>query len=160
MYARLKRLIANVEITLRELRDPAVVAFLHFDGLEPTPILEACMRKHLERWCPRIPRITLLGAIPPAGGLELSMKLFKLVESIELIRRELEQPTMLDFLDIGDAEPLPTTSFVSALNEVTRRAHHALSSSSLVNKKGKAKSGAGRAMPPLGSLPRAFCAAG
>ncbi len=156
VYARLKKLIANVEAALQELRDPAVVAFLNFADLEPIPIPAAGMEQRLQRWSVRI---TLLGSIPPAGGLELSIKLFKLVEGIELIRRELEQPALTEFLEIDDPGPLPTASLVSALKEIAGRAQYALSSPCLVDKTGHAKSGSGRALPPMGSSPRAFCAA-
>ncbi len=115
--------------------------------------------KHLQRWSYSIMLNGSVHSIQP-GRAEVKARLGKLVASADLMQRELQDTTIIEFLqieDLGTVENL--TNVIVALQDIRRRANFALSSSALSTKSGKTKAGRSRALPPKASSPRAGCAA-
>lgn len=154
--ARLKKLINAIELVDREIRASDVLELLLVEELGAWPAtasIDAVLREIRRRADIASSRLTVLDT-----GLD--ERLEKLADAAGLVTRELREPAISEFLCPEQREPAPANSeFGAALVETRRQAEAALLSSYLATKAGKTKAGAGRALPPAATSPRAFCAA-
>jgi hypothetical protein len=155
--ARLRKLSEAVELAQRELHDPDVIPPLLAEEFGPLPDnagVDAVLKDIGRRADVASSRLGLLGT-----GLDV--RLGALSDSLNLIARELQDPELSAFLKAEQiiGPPAPTIKLDALLKEIGRQADAALLSPYLVNEAGQAKAGRGRALPPMASRPRAFCAA-
>jgi hypothetical protein len=99
-------------------------------------------------------RIDLLGT-----GVDLRLE--HLSDGLKLIGQELRDSELSEFLAAEQIIGLPasTIQLGALLKEIGRQADAALSSTYLATEAGQTKAGRSRALPPMASRPRAFCAA-
>jgi hypothetical protein len=155
--ARLKKLSEAAESVGRELHDSVVVTPLLADEFGPLPNnagVDTVLQEIRRRVDVASSRLDLLGT-----GLD--ERLEGLSDGIKLIARELQDPELSGFLRAEESigPPAPTKVLGALLKEIRRQADAALLSPYLANEAGKTKAGRGRALPPMASTPRAFCAA-
>jgi len=155
--ARLKKLGEAAKSAGRELHDSAVVEPLlagEFGPLSQNLGLDRVLAEIRRRADVASSRLDLLGT-----GLD--ERLEKLSDGLKLIARELRDAELSEFLAAEQitGPPAPTRQFGALLTEIQRQADAALLSPYLANETGKTKAGRGRALPPMSSTPRAFCAA-
>jgi hypothetical protein len=152
---RLKALSKATELADRELNADVVVKCLLADEFGPLPDnagLDATLREIGRRADVASSRLDLLGT-------ELDVRLEALSDGLKLIARELQDPELPAFLKADQTGTAVPAQFGALLNEIKRQADAALLSPYLVNQAGQTKAGRGRALPPMASSPRAFCAA-
>ena len=80
-------------------------------------------------------------------------------DAAAFLQRELGQPSLREFLDVGGSEPLnASTKFQTILAELQVRADRASKLSNLVDDKGRARAGRSRAQPDGAISAQAYCA--
>jgi hypothetical protein len=154
---RLKALSEAAELVGRELQDPVVFELLLAEEFGPMPNLagiDSVLEEIRRRADETSSRLNLLGT-----GLD--ERLEDLSDATKLVAREFRDPALSEFLRAEQkiGPPSPTIELGALLKEIRRQADAALLSPYLANEAGKTKAGASRALPPMASTPRAFCAA-
>jgi hypothetical protein len=157
VHARLQKLSGVVESVGREILDSVVVEPLLAGKFGPLPDnagLDAILREMGRR-------ADVSSSLPKLLGTGLDERLGFLSDGLMLIVRELQDPELSEFLKAEQiiGPPAPTRKLDAELKEIKRQADAALLSPYLVNEARQAKAGRGRALPPMASTPRAFCAA-
>jgi hypothetical protein len=157
VHARLRGLTGAVELAQRELHDPDVIPPLLAEEFGPLPDnagVDAVLREMGRR-------ADVSSSLPKYLGTGLDERLGFLSDSLILIAREIQDPTLSEFLKAEQiiGPPARTRKLDAELKEIKRQADAALLSPYLVNEARQAKAGRGRALPPTASTPRAFCAA-
>jgi hypothetical protein len=90
----------------------------------------------------------------------IKKRLEEIARASALLERELQDAVIVDFLEIDELGPVSAAQKLAFENgKIRRRAEYALRTPILTGSGGKTKAGAGRALPPMGSSPQAFCAA-
>ena len=155
--ARLQKLSEAAESVDRELNEDVIANCLIADEFGPLPDnvgLDRVLEEIRRRADIASSRLDLL-----ATGLD--ERLGKLSDDAKLVAREIRDPALSEFLKAEEiiGPPAPIIRLVALLKEIKRQADAALLSPYLANEAGQAKAGRGRALPPMASTPRAFCAA-
>jgi hypothetical protein len=155
--ARLKALSEAAELVGRELQDPVVFELLlaeEFGHMPNRAGIDSVLDEIRRRADETSSRLNLLGT-----GLD--ERLEDLGDATKLVAREFRDPALSEFLKAEQkiGPPSPTIELGALLKEIRRQADAALLSPYLANEAGKTKAGASRALPPMASTPRAFCAA-
>jgi hypothetical protein len=155
--ARLQTLSEGAESVDRELNEDIIANYLIADEFGPLPDnvgLDRILEEIRRRADTASSRLDLL-----ATGLD--ERLEKLGDDAKLVAREIRDPALFEFLKAEEiiGPPAPIIKLVALLKEIKRQADAALLSPYLANEAGQAKAGRSRALPPMASTPRAFCAA-
>jgi hypothetical protein len=154
---RLRKLSEAADLVGRELQDTVVAAPLLAEEFGPLPDkagVETVLKEIGRRADDASSRLDLLGT-----GLDERLEL--LSDGLRLIARELQDPELSEFLRSEQiiGPQAPTKELDAFLKEIHRQANAALLSPYLANETGNTKAGRSRALPPMASTPRAFCAA-
>jgi hypothetical protein len=152
---RLQKLSEAVGLALRELHDPDVIPLLlaeKFGPLSDNAGFDAVLREIQRRADAASSHLGLLGT-----GLDARLE--DLSDALKLIVRELQDPELSAFLKSEQTAGATTAQLGGLLKEIERQADAALLSPHLANESGQTQAGRGRALPPMASSPRAFCAA-
>jgi len=116
------------------------------------------LAEHLQRWSSTIFLGHAVELRQPTRA-EMVEILTEVGDATALLRRALGEPSVREFLYPGDAVSLAHLALLrTAIDDVQARTDSASKMPSLVNGKGKAKAGRGRAQPPGAISAQTYCA--